>query len=530
MKLGRAKIAVFDFETDPFSNGRVPEPFACGYYDGETYKAFWGDDVIPQFMSFLDDQPKLTLFAHNGGKFDFYFLYREGLLTNPIKIMDGRITKAGLSKHTLRDSYKNVPIPLALFNKDSIDYAKMEKDVREDNKDEILSYMRTDVLSTYDLVTKFYTDFPGKHTMGSASMGALKELHPYGKLNETADGMIRPYYTGGMVRAIKPGIHEGNYTYVDVNSMYPYVMKRYKHPIGTNPLRQYPTMETLQGLIDEGIPFFADVDATCGGWLPFRTKEGLTYPKGRRRYHTTSHELKVCLERDLIKIHKIHDIMTSTENGSFGDFVDKYMSEKVDAKKRGDKWDEVRSKLILNSCYGKFGQNPENYFEYKIVIYDGANTVFPDEKQGWVLDLMVNNSMEIWKRPSPSRDYYNVGIAASITGAARSVLIEALNDVVGPMYCDTDSIICEDPGTLPLDKFKLGSWDVEAEGDMVAIHSPKTYVMYNNGEEVKLSAKGFRLTGEDIMHVCRGGTVKWKNDSPTFSLEKGPYFIERILR
>ena len=47
------KIAVLDFETDSFKHGRIPEPFAADFYDGETHHVFWGRDCVEQLSEFL---------------------------------------------------------------------------------------------------------------------------------------------------------------------------------------------------------------------------------------------------------------------------------------------------------------------------------------------------------------------------------------------------------------------------------------------------------------------------------------------
>ena len=70
------KLATFDIETDPFKKGRVPEPFCCGLYLIETneYMQWWGKNCLYQFIEYLKECPhNLIIYAHNGGKFDFYY-------------------------------------------------------------------------------------------------------------------------------------------------------------------------------------------------------------------------------------------------------------------------------------------------------------------------------------------------------------------------------------------------------------------------------------------------------------------------
>lgn len=128
------RIASCDCETDPFLYGRTPKPFAWGFYDGESYVYFWGTDSTAEFIDYIKDEENLIIYAHNGGKFDFFYLLKW--LDPDIQIINGRIAKATLfgGRVELRDSYLILPLPLSAHDKDSIDYNKMEANVRELHK------------------------------------------------------------------------------------------------------------------------------------------------------------------------------------------------------------------------------------------------------------------------------------------------------------------------------------------------------------------------------------------------------------
>jgi hypothetical protein len=55
-----------------------------------------------------------------------------------------------------------------------------------------------------------------------------------------------------------------------------------------------------------------------------------------------------------------------------------------------------------------------------------------------------------------------------------------------PIYCDTDSIICEAFGGN-LHDTELGGWKIEAEGDYAAIAGKKLYAVFDNGKGAKES-------------------------------------------
>ncbi len=150
----------------------------------------------------------------------------------------------------------------------------------------------------------------------------------------------------------------------------------------------------------------------------------------------------------------------------------------------------------------------------------------------------------VWKKGVERHSYYNVAIGASITGAARSILMRALAVAENPIYCDTDSITCK---ALPVAKSEteLGAWKHEASGDTIAIAGKKMYVCldgringpFERGDEngynlrcIKSATKGARLPAADIVKVAQGETVRFEKAAPTFKLDGRVQFIAREIR
>lgn len=347
-----ARIAVIDFETDPFQYGRLPKVFAAGFFDGETYCDFWGVHAVIDLLHYLATRrDRLRIYAHNGGKFDFFYLI--DMLENPVKIINGRIVSAMLGKHELRDSYAIIPVPLAAHDKGSIDYALFERDQREENRNDILDYLARDCESLYSLVAAFNDRFGDKLTIGGTAMGILKEMHPFVPAQQSHDEKFREFYFGGRVSAFRTGIITGQFRVVDVNSMYPNAMRNYKHPTGRFYARPAnPRLDKHGKLIGfGGRPYFIDFTGCNKSALPTRTKEGLNFDIPHGRFKTMSHEVEIALKHGLIEIEEIHDIWVPVNTISFEQYVDTYIAEKVAAKKGGNKIAEIFSKLLLNSAY-----------------------------------------------------------------------------------------------------------------------------------------------------------------------------------
>lgn len=523
------EIATLDFETDPFLYGRIPRPFVAGFYSAAIgFKYFWGSDCVFQLLCYLDllSVPH-TIYAHNGGKFDFFLMLEH--LENPIKIINGRIVKSQLGIHTLQDSYAILPIPLKTFDKDDINYELLESELRDANRSEILRYLEKDCTSLFKLVSGFRERFGDKLTIGGTAISKLRELHPFDSQRKGHDTKFRPWYFGGRVEAFETGILKGNWNVYDVNSMYPHVMRNCQHPTGSNWRTQYGGICDKRGRISGiglGPVFFARIYCEQSGAFPVRERNSpLNFNVPRGEFHVTSHELKAAIDTGRAWNVRVLEVCAPAETISFGAYVDCYSAEKILAKQTGDKAGEIFAKLLLNSAYGKFGQNPEHYFDYQIIPEDGE---FPDD-ENWEIYYAENGQPSIWRRNSNSQAFYDVATAASITGAARAVLMRAISAAKRPIYCDTDSIICESLD-LELHDSELGKWKLEAKGNACAIAGKKLYALRDGRKYVKVASKGAVLTGPEIFDICGGKEITWHNQAPSFSISHAPSFTKRKIK
>lgn len=515
------KVAVFDFETDPFEHGCEIRPFAAGFYDGERYLDFWGADCVEQMLAFLETEEPLMLYAHNGGKFDFMLMVDR--LSNPIKIINGRIVQAALKQHTLRDSFAIIPQALGSFDKGEIDYRLMHHTRREANRADILEYLARDCESLYKLVSAFNERFGPKLTIASTAMTALKKVQPVQQFGPGHDEIFRQFYFGGRCQFFAQGVIRSrrHWKVYDVNSMYPHVMRDFDHPKGS----QYVWTRNLDNALASARPFFAHIEATNDQALPSRDPRtgGLTFGTAHGEFFATGHELRASLLTGRVRVLRVHGVWVCAESQRFSEFVDHWIDQKIQAEIAGDKTGRVFAKLILNSSYGKWAQNPADFKDWHI------------RRAGdpWPRDMELyedGGSYEIWRKPNPSTwGFYDVAVAASITSASRAVLLHALESARRPVYCDTDSIIAED---LPLDLHptRLGAWKTEAKGTRIAIAGKKLYALFNGREPVKWASKGVRVAPEIIEKVAKGETYLWRKESPTLKLSGEQLFLSRQIQ
>jgi len=556
----KKRVCVLDTETDPFKHGTQIAPFCLGFYDGEIYRHWWGDDCIQQFFDCLDEDylgEDLVIYAHNGGRFDFMFFLPHLDKDQMPMLINSRIVSCKMHGKEFRDSFAILPVALSAYQKDEIDYALFERPVREKHRKVILDYLKTDCLYLYEIVTMFLDLFGDRLTIGSTALPLLNSFHGYERMTERDDDFFRQFYFGGRVQCFETGVvtsRKGVKVY-DVNSMYPRVMRDYEHPVG----RDYFIRNEITPLTA-----FAKIEATSKGALPQKQADGsLAFPIGRGVFCATGHEIRAALELKLLTVHRVSCGIQFQKRASFAAFVDTYYAKRLEmkarvkaAKDRGDFDNEATAleifyKLILNSSYGKFAQDPRKYKTFAVT--DGPkpeddrplrDPTKQETEHGWELDTL-GDSYTIWRCPSGTTNagkksarffgsFRNVATAASITGAARADLLRGLARCSRPIYCDTDSIICESLDA-DIDGSKLGAWKLEMEGNRVAIVGKKTYAVFDDEnpdpkKRVKKACKGARLTAQEIERVAKGEEIESPNPVPHFKRDGKQHYVSRKIR
>ena len=233
---------------------------------------------------------------------------------------------------------------------------------------------------------------------------------------------------------------------------------------------------------------------------------------------------------------EIEEAIFFDELTDFSDYINAFYEEKVRAKETGDTAGYWFAKLFMNSLYGKFGANPEEYKNYKVADYwmldekgQADEWTFAGE---WGEQCLISKPQD-----DEARRYYNIATAASITGFVRAMLWQAITRCRGAVYCDTDSIAARDVSGLPYGD-KLGEWELEGRYDYAAIGGRKLYAMRRiepdpkkDGDAAwwKIACKGVKLTPQQIARVARGEVVTYEPMAPVYSVHTAPRFINRAV-
>lgn len=517
-------FAVLDSETDPFEFGVEPRPFIWGYFDGTNYKHFRDTAKMVEFIR----EQKITIYAHNGGKFDYMFLL--DYVNNFYKptIINGRLSKLKIGKCTLVDSYNILPIALADYQKDTVDYSLFRAEVREANMEMISDYLHHDCVYLYQIVAAYRGEYGADLTQASGAMKTYQKMRG-DKVPRHTDkatfALFKNYYHGGRVQCFKRGILDVRFKVFDINSAYPFAMT-HRHPYG---------LGYVYG--DRELPFQADVRVfyrlACAsrGALPFREKpnSGLTFPDDDyvREFYITDWEYWAAKNAGLISKIKIIECVKFDDTTEFSEYVSEFYNGRIKAKLEGNREQDLLCKLRLNSLYGKFGSDYRKYENF-IILPDDM------EAEDWerVGEFGATNALFSAPIPDDEMKFYNVATAASITGFVRAYLLAAMVNIgfENLLYCDTDSIATMRPGNLNIGK-GLGLWKDEGDFVRAGIAGKKMYIFKGDKRTgIKMASKGVRLTEAELWRVCAGGEVTHRRDSPSYSVTGKVRFTERTIK
>jgi hypothetical protein len=330
---------------------------------------------------------------------------------------------------------------------------------------------------------------------------------------------FKPHYFGGRCQCFQSGTFKGKINYLDINSAYPFAML-HKHPIGLEYKYEYEENPEIKG------QNFYTIKARSKGALPERTKDGLFFPDTDefKTFYTTGWEIIAGLETKTLEIAEHIEQKVFLELKDFSNYINFFWDE----RKKHDKSSHLNlfAKLMMNSAYGKFAANPDNYDTY--VLYDPEITEFL-VNNGWELRGEIGNAVLCSKKlEQENARYYNVATGASITGFVRAMLLRAICSVDKPLYCDTDSVIFMGDHNIDMGK-DLGQWDIEGTYDEGYFAGKKLYAVKNNKEE-KIASKGTRLSFQEIKDIAQGAVLEYNFDAPTFSWKNETKFTTRKIR
>lgn len=303
---------------------------------------------------------------------------------------------------------------------------------------------------------------------------------------------MRQSYKGGFTY-LKKGYesHEfGEGIVLDVNSLYPYVMRDKPLPYGDGKYfkGRYEYDEQYNLYMQMFICRFRIKE----GYIPtIQLKNSLAFVPTEYIEESGDEEVTLCLtsvDLELFLKHYYVDIeewiggwkFRSSVN-LFKNYIDKWIFIKIQAELEGNKGMRTLAKLMLNALYGKFALNPNVRSKYP-----------------YLEDGIVKYRLG----PKEKRNPIYIPVGTFVTAWARYTTITAAQSLYDRfIYADTDSlhlIGLEEPKGLKIHPTELGAWKHESTFKKARFIRSKCYIEdeYKNmqrfceGTELKITCAG----------------------------------------
>lgn len=469
---------------------------------------FWGLQCYERFMEFLHEFiflfNGLTIYAHNGGKFDFLMLLDEQFFStretagkrcfelSDVLEQNGCFVffklyhkRSGMTLN-FRDSLRLLPGTLYNLTKDfRVPHQKLKEIVDHsmvtaDNfrsphiRDNMALYLTHDILGLWEVLASFQDSMRERFSlettqcMTTASLSKQvffsqfydPETHPLYDLTTTEDAFIRESYFGGRCECFYQG-EIGRAFYYDFTSLYPHCMRK-EVPVGKGRMHAFSSNthvlpDDFHGFVRCKIRSREVYNAhtqSYGRLKPLHAVKRKVYGSERLCFPWCEDWVTVVLFSEEIRLGQKfamydYEMLDGIAFEGFSpilrEFAETCFSGKARAKEEGKTALALAYKLIANSGYGFWGLRTQGKTSTK---------VYPKREKMYAEYLFANELVSFGERGDytlcrvttelPVRCIH-VGIASAITSWARMELWNAIHafEQAGAVvyYCDTDSLI-----------------------------------------------------------------------------------------
>lgn len=404
---------------------------------------------------------------------------------------------------------------------------KLDMPDNNDNDEIWYTYCKRDVMVLSEYILAFMRWLKGNDLGGLAMTLAGQAFRTYRKRFLQADITIHNYpaplslerdsYSGARTEAYFQGKLSGeNWYKLDVNSMYPYVMKMDTYPIQMRAhTRDIPLLQ-LQSLLERYYVIARVIVNTDTPAYAVKRDGKLVFPVGK--FITVLHDAELRYAMEYGHIHEVIEVAIYTRGSIFSDYVDYFYDSKQKADMVGDKIGRQLSKTMMNALYGKFGQRGihSQIIPNKGQIRFGRFIGYSEKLKCAVTVIYLGDKMEITYPLSES--YYSMpAIAGAVTANARMYLYHLIT-LAGRrhvVYCDTDSLIVDELGYSRLisrmDNIKLGYLKLEGISNQLLIFGVKDYA-FGDEKHIKGVPKTAIPVGDNSwLYEQFTGALGWLN-------------------
>lgn len=504
-------LLFFDVETKPevLKNGSIKQRFKLGwacYYSRafgrnlEQYEWYYFDDPVGfwQFV-FAHTRPKRKLWVMSRNLvFDFTLVegwrnlrehkyklkfFHDSGSTSIISVRNKQASIVFLDimnwfVESLSKTGSRIGIPKLKIDFDTCSdsylstYCKRDVEIEVENFKRFIRFLQDNSIARLC------------YTRGSTAMAAYLFGHYSKRIwihnNKEAIDLERDSYRGGRCECFYIGeLKNEKYYIVDVNSLYPCVMRDKLYPVKYKRMVHNIRIDTLRGLVDRFSVVAKVLIDTDQAVYAVRRKRTI-FPVGRFWVTLTTPELKYALDHN--HLVKIDTGVVYEQADIFRTYVDKFYAMRMKFRDSGVAEYEELCKKMLNSLYGKFGQKADEWTK----IGDCPNE--PDRVE---LLFQVGRSGvrqirymlgEIFELTGYYESFNSFpAIASQVSAFGRLYLWDLMIQAGRPnyFYCDTDSLIVNEVGLCnlknKLDNKSLGGLKIVESMTSLTIKGLKDY-------------------------------------------------------
>jgi hypothetical protein len=317
--------------------------------------------------------------------------------------------------------------------------------------------------------------------------------------NKEVIQLERESYRGGRTECFFIGKPKGRkFYFLDVNSMYPFVMKNYQYPRKLLGLKENVPISVLKNLLKKYCVCAKVLLKLQKPIVGKKEENKLIFPVGKFVATLTTEELKQVLkEGEILEVRKLSYYL---KGALFKKYITTLYQLRLKFSKEGNKVYRYLCKLLMNSLYGKFGQLNK---VFKKVWYE------PERPPTCYIEKLPNSNKEYivryiagwrWEEVGKEEGYNSFpAIAAEVTANARLTLFKYIEKAgtSNVFYCDTDGLIINEYGFNNLKDFvskdKLGMLKLEEIAKFLDIRGLKDYTF---GDFVK--QKGIKKDAVEV--------------------------------
>lgn len=373
---------------------------------------------------------------------------------------------------------------------------------------ELSDYCRNDVLIEFENFKLFIQFLEEKriarlcYTRGSTAMSAFLLHHYTTKIyihnNSQAISMERDSYKGGRVECFFLGdLNSEEYFVVDVNSLYPTVMRDNVYPVKYDKIDRKMSRTSLKRTL-KSKSVVAEVLIETNEPVYAVRRDRLVFPVGVFWTTLCTPELKYALKHKHIR--QVGSAVVYSQERIFRSYVDTFYNLRLDFRSSGVAEYEELCKKMLNSLYGKFGQKGEEWTKIGVCPGELDREELLFNTGGKRVTKLRYLMGEIFEMTGCGECFDSFpAIAAHVTAYGRMFLWSLMQRVGRGhyFYCDTDSLIIDKTGLARLRKnisqAGLGGLKIECSSDRLEIRGLKDYTISD-----KTVTKGIRKSAVKI--------------------------------